>query len=144
MSEELRIEHRIAMEDNALELGVTQLGTPSLYTCPECHGVLVQLHGGAPLRFRCHTGHAFTAEVLAAAGTDVIEDQLWSVVRAMDEHVVLLRQLAEHLHAAGNGPAAERLLDQVGRVQRQTQTLRLVVLGSTVIPRSANHSATST
>src|SRR3712207_683596 len=51
VSDALHIEHRIALEDNALDLGVTTLGRPSLYTCPECHGVLLQLHGDGPLRF---------------------------------------------------------------------------------------------
>lgn len=126
--EKLNIENRIALEDNALELGVTTLGTPSLYTCPECHGVLLQVHGGDLLRFRCHTGHAFTADALAEHGAEAIEANLWSVVRAMDEHVVLLRQITDQLHAAGNARAAEQVLDQVRVVQRQTQTIRQVVL----------------
>ena len=125
---DLDIEHRIALEDNALEIGVTTLGTPSLYTCPECHGVLLQVTHDDVLRFRCHTGHAFTAETLAAQGAETIEDNLWSVVRAMEEHYVLLRQIADQLQAAGNGSAADRVRVQIETVQRQTQTIRQVVL----------------
>ena len=128
VSEELYIEHRIAMADNALERGVTKLGTPSLYTCPECAGVLIQLHGDGPLRFRCHTGHAFSADALVAQAAESIEEHLWNVVRTMDEHLLLLRQIADQLHAAGNVPAAERLLDQAHTVQQQTQTVRQVAL----------------
>jgi two-component system chemotaxis response regulator CheB len=40
---------------------IADLGPPSLFTCPECHGALVKLRDQHPLRFRCHTGHAFTA-----------------------------------------------------------------------------------
>jgi len=47
MSEEMQIETRIAMEDNALKIGVTKLGQFSPYTCPECHGALLQLKTGA-------------------------------------------------------------------------------------------------
>jgi len=136
VSDDLRIENCIAMEDNALELGVTSLGAPSLYTCPECHGVLLQLHGDGPLRFRCHTGHAFTAEALVANADDAIEEQLWSVVRAMDEHLLLLRQLADQLHAAGTSAAAERLRAQAHAVAQQTQTVRQLVLA-----RAAPHPA---
>ena len=35
-------------------------GPLSPYTCPECHGVLVQLQDGDFTRFRCHTGHAYS------------------------------------------------------------------------------------
>jgi two-component system chemotaxis response regulator CheB len=55
----LAIETRIALEDNPLEAGLMQLGELSPYTCPECHGVLLQLHDGGIIRFRCHAGHAF-------------------------------------------------------------------------------------
>ena len=126
MSEDLHIEHRIAMEDNALELGVTKLGAPSLYTCPDCHGVLLQMRGDGPLRFRCHTGHAFTAEALAAYAADAIEERLWSTVRAMDESLLLLRQMADQLQAGGHRAAAERLLDQARGVEQQARATRQV------------------
>jgi two-component system chemotaxis response regulator CheB len=128
MSEDLHIEHRIAMEDNALALGVTKLGAPSLYTCPDCHGVLLQLRGDGPLRFRCHTGHAFTAESLAAHAADAIEERLWSAVRAMDESLLLLRQMADQLQAGGQRTAAERLRDQARGVEQQAQATRQVAL----------------
>lgn len=131
MSEELNIENRIAMEDNALELGIANLGTPSLYTCPECHGVLLQLRQGEPLRFRCHTGHAFTADALVAHASEAIEENLWSVVRTMDENVLLLRQIAEQLRAAGKIDAAERLLDQVRVAEQQRQVVRQAALQHT-------------
>jgi two-component system chemotaxis response regulator CheB len=128
MSKELEIENRIAMEDNALKAGVTTLGTPSLYTCPECHGVLIQLSGASPLRFRCHTGHAFTADTLAAHASDAIEENLWNALRTMDENLLLLRQIADQLATAGNHTAAERLRDQARTVEQQTQAIRKVVL----------------
>ncbi len=128
MSEELQIENRIALEDNALEIGVTKLGTPSLYTCPECHGVLIQLRHGEPLRFRCHTGHAFTADALVAHAADKIEENLWSVVRSMDENILLLRQVAEQLKEAGQSEATARVLEQARTAEQQVQTVREVVL----------------
>lgn len=45
---EVEIEVNIAKEQKALEAGVLQLGEPSNYACPECHGVLLQLQEGAP------------------------------------------------------------------------------------------------
>ncbi len=128
MSEELHIETRIAMEDNALELGVTKLGAPSLYTCPDCHGVLLQLHGDGPLRFRCHTGHGFTADALAVHASGVVEESLWSTLRAMEEQLLLLRQMAEQLQRTGKTVAAEHVLDQAQLVGQQAQTIRQLTL----------------
>ena len=61
---EVEIEVNIAKEKKALDAGVLQLGEPSNYACPECHGVLLQIQGGSLFRFRCHTGHAYSIESL--------------------------------------------------------------------------------
>jgi len=126
VSEELHIENRIAMEDNPLALGITKLGAPSLYTCPDCNGVLLQLHGDGPLRFRCHTGHAFTTDTLVAQASEMLEERLWSVVRSMDENQLLLRQVAGQLDAVGNVATAARLREQARVVEQQTRTIRQV------------------
>jgi len=41
------------------------------YTCPECHGVLSALQEGDRIRFRCHTGHAFSADTLLASISEI-------------------------------------------------------------------------
>ena len=60
MSTELEIETKIGLQHEGLAAGVLQLGAPSIFTCPECHGVLLHLQHGRLQRFRCHTGHAFS------------------------------------------------------------------------------------
>jgi two-component system chemotaxis response regulator CheB len=120
----LTSETRSALEDNALEAGIMRLGTPSLYTCRECHGVLLQLHTPTPLRFRCQTGHALTADALAAHAAEMIEESLWSALRGMEERLLLLRQMAEHLARTGKTTAAERLLDRAGATEQQAHTVR--------------------
>ncbi len=63
------IEIRIAAQDNSFEMGVMKLGELTPYTCPDCHGVLSSLKDGKRVRFRCHTGHAFSADALLATVT---------------------------------------------------------------------------
>jgi two-component system chemotaxis response regulator CheB len=65
----LDVEVRIAKEVNAVDAGVECIGEPSSFTCPECHGVLLRMKGAHPLRFRCHTGHAFSARSLVPRST---------------------------------------------------------------------------
>ena len=69
---------------------------PSLFTCPECHGALLRLRGEGPLRYRCHTGHAFTADSLLADLSEVTEEAVWNAVRSIQETSMLMSHLAEH------------------------------------------------
>ena len=68
MAEHLEIETRIALADTALEAGVMRLGPPSPYTCPDCHGTLLEITSDGITRFRCHTGHAYAIQQPAGRG----------------------------------------------------------------------------
>jgi two-component system, chemotaxis family, protein-glutamate methylesterase/glutaminase len=142
MSEALGIETRIALEDNALQSGVLRLGQPSLFTCPECHGVLVQIQEGDLVRFRCHTGHAYSQETLLAEVDEAIEDGLWNALRTMDEKVLLLRHMAQHVGSAQNGELAQRFLQKASLVEERLQVVRQFALShrnsnGDTLPRSA-------
>jgi len=91
------IEIGIAGGDEALLKGILELGEPSYFTCPECHGVLVEISEGKDLRFRCHTGHAYSSGTLLSEVTESVEDTLWNSIRALDENIILLKHLSSHL-----------------------------------------------
>ena len=110
--EKTRHEIRIAEEREALEEGILRFGELSPFTCAECHGVLAMLREDRVLRFRCHTGHAFSADTLLEAGSEAIEARLWDAVRAVDETVMLLSRLGEEFARAGNTAAAEQCFDK--------------------------------
>jgi len=93
----LEVEVDIAKERNPIDAGVQQIGSPSLIACPECHGVLLKVADDGLLRFRCHTGHAYSVETLIAAIGEGIEATLWAGVRSLEEAQILLKQLAEHM-----------------------------------------------
>jgi two-component system chemotaxis response regulator CheB len=105
--EEIKTEVAIAREDQPIEAGVLALGTPSMFSCPECHGVLLQIESENLARFRCHTGHAYSIQSLMADIEEGIEDALWSAIRAIEEQVLLMQQLAGHAHDSGAGASAE-------------------------------------
>ncbi|MEZ4731199.1 MAG: chemotaxis protein CheB [Caldilineaceae bacterium] len=128
MSEALAIETRIALEDNALESGVLQLGKPSLYTCPECHGVLMQIEEGELVRFRCHTGHAYSQETLLAEIDEMIEAGLWNAVRTMDEKALLLRRMAQANGAQSEGDTERRFHQKAAEVTQRAQLIRQLIL----------------
>ena len=141
-SENLEIETRIVMEEHALDAGVTQLGMPSSFTCPDCHGTLLQINTGSLLRFRCHTGHAFSINSLFAQVGESIEEALWSAIRATEERVMLLQHVAQHTRDSGDADTAERLSVQARAAEQQAQLVRLAVLQrETSVQASASSTA---
>jgi two-component system chemotaxis response regulator CheB len=125
---EEQVEHMIALEGNGLEAGVMDLGKVSKYTCPECHGVLVQIEEGPLVRFRCHTGHAYSFKTLLAEVDHAADRGLWDAIRAIEERILILQQLADQADRAGNPAQASRLRLQADRAERKCEPLRELVL----------------
>lgn len=92
----LKMEVIISKQDNAFEMGIMNEGDLTPFTCPECHGVLVRLIEGKFIRFRCHTGHAYTASSLLADLSKSVEETLWQAMRGLEETTLLLNQISEH------------------------------------------------
>ena len=127
--EEMEIEVRIAKEDTALEAGIMRLGEPSVFACPDCHGVLLQLKAEQHVRFRCHTGHAYSPDSLLAEITESVEDSLWGSIRALEETVLLLRRMAAHLNENDDDDAtADLFLARARAAQRRAELVREAVM----------------
>ncbi len=120
----------IALEKSGIANGVLELGSPSRYTCPECHGILVQIEEGRSIRFRCHTGHAFSLESLLVDITRSTEEMLWNSLRVIQEKELLLTHMAEHYQNVEQVDAAENCLDQVIATRRLGDVIRHAVLES--------------
>jgi two-component system chemotaxis response regulator CheB len=98
----LELENRIAMASRfSTDFDTERLGPPSGYTCPDCNGALISITEG---HFRCHVGHAWTADALLAARDEEVEGALWVALRSLQEKVRLARKLADK---AGPGPLWE-------------------------------------
>lgn len=126
----VRLENRFVVEDGGMET-LSRIGSPSTFTCPECHGTLWELHGAAPKRFRCHTGHAFTERHLCEQQGEAVEESLWSAVRALAEKEKLLRQMGESAIAMGYAQTAADYLEQAATAQRDGEVLRRLLTAST-------------
>jgi len=103
----LEMEVIIATKGNAFEMGIMEMGEFTPFTCPQCHGALVRLVEGKFIRFRCHTGHAYTASSLLAELSEVVESQLWQTMRGLEEMDMLLSSIGDHYKEMGNIQAAE-------------------------------------
>ncbi|MBD3880974.1 chemotaxis protein CheB [Phormidium tenue FACHB-886] len=130
VSKRMDIEVGVARQDNALEAGILELGEPSPYTCPECHGVLMKLKEGNLIRFRCHTGHAYSLNTLLTEVTGAVEDSLWNALRTIEESELLMNHLAKHLHEIEETEAAELLMQKVEEAKRRAELVRQAVMSN--------------
>lgn len=102
------------------------IGKPSGYTCPECSGALWKINGAVPPRFRCHTGHSFSARVLSELQDQTIEAALWSSLRALQEKLRMEKEMLEHVGEGRKEPAnAHR--NQIQKLEMDIKTLRILL-----------------
>jgi two-component system chemotaxis response regulator CheB len=88
---------------------VESLGKQAPFNCPGCGGVLWEVGKAGQLRYRCHTGHAFTAATLLADQTAKMEETMWVALRMFEEN----RNLLVKLGAEGaSGPSYKERIEQ--------------------------------
>lgn len=87
---------------------VNALGEQVPFNCPGCGGVLWKVGENTAMRFRCHTGHAYTAAFLLAEQTKKIEETMWIALRMFEERKNLLTTLAKEQKGAASRSALER------------------------------------
>lgn len=89
------MELKIASLQGASMATEDRLGTLSPYNCPDCNGVLWEIDDGSVVRFRCHTGHAYTLGTLTEVQKVALERSLYDTLRAHRGHASVLRRMAE-------------------------------------------------
>jgi two-component system chemotaxis response regulator CheB len=103
----IEIERAIAAGKTPLEAGVLELGEPSHYACPECHGVLGRIQEGDTMRYRCHTGHAYSQEALLTSMYLNRDETLSKAVTALEESAMLLEEIGNRLKSDENAADAD-------------------------------------
>lgn len=106
-----------------------QVGKPSVFSCPECGGVLWEIKDGDFLRFRCRTGHAFSAESALAEQAEAVDKALWNALKTLDEKASLAAQLAKQAQERGNAQSARYFQQQMQEAEIDARQLRAILLG---------------
>lgn len=133
------IRDRIPLEDQMLAdksdiEDVSGIGTLVPLTCPECHGTLWEIRGASSPRYRCHTGHAFTAKVLSGLQHRTVEEALWAAVRALHEKEQLYRRLHEALSRGAQDDISVEYEAKVKQAKEQARVLRDLIATMTSAP----------
>lgn len=96
----------------------------TVYTCPDCGGVLWQSGREAGGGFRCHVGHSYAPEALIGPKSEEVEAALWACVRLLKEKATLIRQAAARSLAGGHGEIAGRIDEQALLDERRADVIR--------------------
>ncbi|MFN8592593.1 MAG: chemotaxis protein CheB [Thermomicrobiales bacterium] len=102
---------------------------PTVYTCPDCGGVLWQDGAGGRLAFRCHVGHAYAPEMLLNQKSEEFEAALWASLRLLREKATLTRQLATRARETGtrNGQVTDRIEEQAELDERYARVIEEIL-----------------
>lgn len=122
-SEDLSLEVEIAAGSRVGSDTLRRFADPSALTCPDCRGVLSEVRQTHPLRYRCQTGHAYTADVLAAH-SDEVDEAVRIAMRVMEERVTLVERMARDARDTGRKAVAELYETRAEEYRRYAETLR--------------------
>ncbi len=115
---DIALEAKIAQRVLSDVAAVNELGDQVPFNCPDCGGVLWQIKRGGQVRYRCHTGHAFTARVLLAEQTKKLEETLWIALRMFEERRNLLVTLTAPANRGQSPSASARIKESQIHIDR--------------------------
>jgi two-component system chemotaxis response regulator CheB len=109
---------------------------PAALTCPDCGGVLSEMRGQQPLRYRCQIGHAYTAAELAAKH-ETVDEAIRIALRVMEERTELVARMARDARATSRNSLAELYEQRAAEYGRHAGALREAAILSMRIGRAA-------
>jgi two-component system chemotaxis response regulator CheB len=127
---DIRAEALIAAQEVGDQGHILRGGPLSPVTCPDCQGTMQEIVDGGLVRYRCHTGHAYTLETLGTIQTEAWERALYGAYRAQHERAVLVRRMAEQARREGE-PGGDLLEQRAASYQESAELLRRLIAHGT-------------
>src|SRR5215217_3900532 len=120
--EDVKQEAEITLRMSSSAEELEKLGSLTHFTCPDCGGSLVQIEAEEQPRYRCYTGHSFTAGVLAVEQTKALEESLWTAIRMMEERKNLITSV-KGVNYEAKTERAEQMKIHIKRLKDMLQEL---------------------
>ena len=100
------------------------VGEPSLYSCPDCGGVLFEMDEKGWLHYRCRVGHGYTAKALSVQQQTALDGALWAAFRALQESASLARRMARNARERNHTLTAQRYEERAKATEEQAELVR--------------------
>jgi two-component system chemotaxis response regulator CheB len=126
--ESVLFEIAIARGERSTIGDMDKVGKRSAFACPDCHGAMWEIDEGELVRYRCHVGHTYGAELLSIAIDENIRRALASAMRALEERRTLASRLRQQAEQNGQPYLAASWTRNEVEVQRELDTIRESVL----------------
>lgn len=125
---ELKLEVEIAAGAGSITGTIAKLGHPVALTCPDCGGVLSEIGGSHPLRFRCQVGHGYTGKTLLAEQQSAVDEAMRVALRIIEERAELVSRMGRDASESGRDGIAENFLQKSEEYRAHADTLRQALL----------------
>ncbi|MDJ1505891.1 chemotaxis protein CheB [Xanthocytophaga agilis] len=121
--DDIKVEAAIAERITTSSENVEELGERSVFICPDCGGPLWQMKHGNVVRYRCHAGHAYTAQTLLEDKDRQLEETLWMAMRILEERKNMLISMVNQMEISTAVQAVyeekiEEVDEYVSRIKR--------------------------
>jgi two-component system chemotaxis response regulator CheB len=124
---ELAIEAKITENMTSSIDQLKQIGDKSDFVCPDCGGGLYAIKNDPTHRYRCHTGHVYTEQLLQDIQGLHLEESVWVSIRMLEERYNLLGLVADHALESGQSAVAAGKREQAAAMERHISQLKLLL-----------------
>jgi two-component system chemotaxis response regulator CheB len=131
---EMIMEDRVAAMEQIISTQKEPPGEPSVFTCPECDGVLFEYKDGEMVRYRCRVGHAYSADTLGGEQSKALEAGLWSAMAALKEKAAFARRMVDFMEKRGHEAAATRYRQEFELAKQRTEELQRLLESTLPMP----------
>lgn len=97
---------------------------PVASVCPDCGGLLTEDPEAPVLQWSCEVGHRYSPASLADAQGAAVEDQIWAVIRSLEDRSKLLQRMADKQHGPEREAAARVLRERAREAAEHAEIVR--------------------
>ena len=123
---EIAKDGRADMQANmqAKQIEMDRIGRRPVLACPDCHGVMWEIEDGELVRYRCHVGHAYTADMMDVAIDHDLDHALGSALRALEERIMLAQRMHDHAAESGHNHEKRHWAEKLAEYQAEADVVR--------------------
>jgi two-component system chemotaxis response regulator CheB len=120
----LRFEVDVAMNGHPTMQDMDRIGRRSTVACPDCHGVMWEIDEGEMTRYRCHVGHAYSAELIDLMIGETFSKALASALRAIEERIAVVKKLEMQARDHGREKVARSWGERLREYEEDADIIR--------------------
>ena len=128
--EDVKAEAKITASVKSNSDHINKIGEHVSLSCPACGGPLWKLKDDKVIRYRCHTGHSYTSEILLNNMHNELKRTLWVSLRMFEERLRLLKDMFNSFSNRGYGSLRPSYQKKIDDTEKHINRLRALIYRS--------------